>query len=135
MLLAYINTLEIVPGTNQYWAISVKFLDQRNNGLSLTGLAILAILRFLVWRVNRSTTPINVDQIFIWLHVVFKTEIIKTCCMNTHLTINQLTFYYLTSHRLSIHTSLSNIFYTTWSISSKFYRNIPNSNPGSLDFT
>ena len=36
-LLAYRNTLESVPGTNQYWAINAKFLAQGNNGLSPTG--------------------------------------------------------------------------------------------------
>ena len=34
-LLAYRNTLGFVPGTNQYWAISVKFLAQLNVGLIL----------------------------------------------------------------------------------------------------
>ena len=47
-LLAYRNTLESVPETDQYCAISVKFLAQGNSGLSLTGfepmqLAILKI--------------------------------------------------------------------------------------------
>ena len=58
-LLAYRNTLESVPGTNQYWAISVWFLAQGNNGLSMTGFEPmrLAILRLLVRRVNHSTTP------------------------------------------------------------------------------
>ena len=58
-LLAYINALESIPGTNQYWAISVKFIDQGINGLSLTGFEPmqLAILGLLVWRVNHSTTP------------------------------------------------------------------------------
>ena len=57
-LLAYINTLESIPGTNKYWAISVKFLAQGNNDLSLTGFEPmrLAILRLLVWCVNHSTT-------------------------------------------------------------------------------
>ena len=52
-LLAYRNTLESVPGINQYWAISVKFLAQGNNGLSLTGFEPmrLAILILLVRRV------------------------------------------------------------------------------------
>ena len=58
-LLAYRNTLESVPGTNQYWAISVKFLAQAINGLSLTGFEPkqLAILRLLVWHVNHLTMP------------------------------------------------------------------------------
>ena len=34
-LLAYRNTLEYVPGTNQYWAMSVMFLAHGNNDLSL----------------------------------------------------------------------------------------------------
>ena len=57
-LLAYRNTLESAPGTNQYCAISVKFLAQWNNGLSFTGFEPmrLAILRLLVQRVNHSTT-------------------------------------------------------------------------------
>ena len=49
-LLAYRNTLKsLPPGTNQYWAMSVKFLAQGNNGLSLTGFEPmrLAILRSL----------------------------------------------------------------------------------------
>ena len=56
--LAYINTFESVPGTKQYWAISVKFLAQGNNSLSVTGFKPmrLAILR-LVRHVNHSTTP------------------------------------------------------------------------------
>ena len=41
-LLACINTLESVPGTNQYWAISVKFLAQGHNSLSLTGFERIA---------------------------------------------------------------------------------------------
>ena len=58
-LLAYRNAFESVPGTNQFWAISVKFLAQGNNGLSLRGFEPkrLAILRLLVWRVNHSTMP------------------------------------------------------------------------------
>ena len=57
-LLAYRNTLESFPGTNQYWAMSVKFLAQGNNGLPLTWFEPmwLAILRLLVWCVNHSTT-------------------------------------------------------------------------------
>ena len=54
-LLADRNTLESIPGTNQYWAISVKFLAQGNNRVWTIW---LAILRLLVWRVNHSTrTP------------------------------------------------------------------------------
>ena len=55
-LLAYRNTLESVPGINQYWAMSVKFHAQGNNGLSLRRFEPmrLAILRFLVRRVNHS---------------------------------------------------------------------------------
>ena len=58
-LLAYRNILKSVPGNNQYWAISVKFLAQGNNRLSVTGFEPmrLAILRLLVWRVNHSTMP------------------------------------------------------------------------------
>ena len=54
----YRNTLESVPGTNQYWAISLKFPAEGNNGLSLTGFEPmrLAILRLLVRRINLSTT-------------------------------------------------------------------------------
>ena len=53
-LLAYINTLESIPGTDQYWVISVKFLAQGNNGSSLTGFEPmrLMIVRLLVRRVN-----------------------------------------------------------------------------------
>ena len=36
-LLGYRNTLKSIPGTNQYWAISVKFPAHGNNGLPLTG--------------------------------------------------------------------------------------------------
>ena len=59
-LLAYnIETLKSVPGTNQYWAMSVKFLAQGNNGLPPTGFEPmrLVILRLLVRSVNHSTTP------------------------------------------------------------------------------
>ena len=58
-LIPYRNTLESVPGTKQYWAMSVKFLAEGNNGLPLTGFEPmrLAILRLLVWCVNHSTTP------------------------------------------------------------------------------
>ena len=58
-LLAYRNTPDFVPGTNQYRAIGVKFLAQGNNGLSLTGFETmwLVILRLLVWHINHSTTP------------------------------------------------------------------------------
>ena len=35
-LLAYRHTLKSIPGTNQYRAINVKFLTQRNNSLLLT---------------------------------------------------------------------------------------------------
>ena len=57
-LLAYRNTLKSFPGTNQYLAVSVKFLAQGNNGLSLTGFEPmrLVILRLLVWPVNHTTT-------------------------------------------------------------------------------
>ena len=57
--LADINILKSVPGTNQYWAISLKFLAQGNNALSLTGSEPirLVILRLLVWCVNHLTTP------------------------------------------------------------------------------
>ena len=33
-LLAYRHTIESVPGTNQYWAVSVKFLAQGNDGFA-----------------------------------------------------------------------------------------------------
>ena len=58
-LLAYRITLDSVPGTNQYWAMSIKFLAQGNNGLSLAGFEPmrLGIIRLLVRRVNHSTTP------------------------------------------------------------------------------
>ena len=58
-ILAYRNTLDSVPGTNQYWTVGVKFLAQGNNGLSLTGFEPmwLANLRLLARRVNHSTTP------------------------------------------------------------------------------
>ena len=58
-LLAYRNTIESIPGINQYRAISVKFIAQGNNGLSLTGFEPmwLAILRLLIRHVNHSTTP------------------------------------------------------------------------------
>jgi hypothetical protein len=58
-ILAYRHTFESVPGTNQYWAISVKFLAQGNNDLPLTGFepTWLAIMRLLVRRVNLSAMP------------------------------------------------------------------------------
>ena len=57
-LIAYRNTLESIPGTNMYWAISVKFLAQGNKRLTLTGFEPrqLAILRLLVRHVNHSFT-------------------------------------------------------------------------------
>jgi hypothetical protein len=60
---AYRHTFESVPGTNQYWALSVKFLAQGNNDLPLTGFEPmrLAIMRLLVRRVNHSAMP---PQIF-----------------------------------------------------------------------
>jgi hypothetical protein len=53
-LKAYRQTLESVPGTNQYWAMSVKVLVQGNNGPPLTGFELTrkAILRLLVKRDN-----------------------------------------------------------------------------------
>jgi hypothetical protein len=36
-LLAYKHTFESIPGTNQYWAMSVKFLAQGNNDMLLSG--------------------------------------------------------------------------------------------------
>ena len=67
---AYRKTLESVPGTNQYWAISVKFFAQGNNGLSLTGFEPmqLAILRLLVRRINHSTMP---PHLFIFIIILF----------------------------------------------------------------
>ena len=58
-LLSYRSTLKSVPGTNQYWAMRVKFFAQGNNELSLTGFEPirLAILKLLVRHVNHSTTP------------------------------------------------------------------------------
>ena len=55
-LLAYRNTLESVPGTNQYWAVSVKFLAHGNNSLSLTVFEPmwLTIIRLLVKCFNHS---------------------------------------------------------------------------------
>ena len=54
-----LHTLKSIPGTNQFWAIKVKFLAQGNNGLPLTGFEPmqLVILRLLVQRVNHLTTP------------------------------------------------------------------------------
>ena len=49
-LLAYRNTLQSLPGTNQYIAMSAKFLAQGNNDLSQSGFE-------LVWCVKHSTTP------------------------------------------------------------------------------
>ena len=58
-LSAYRNILESVHGTNQYWAMSVKFLAQGDNDLPLTGSEPmwLAILRLLARHINHSTTP------------------------------------------------------------------------------
>ena len=65
-LLAYINTLESVLGTNQYWAISVKFLAQGNNSLSLIGFEPmrLAILRLLVRRTKLMSRVLQNAYIF-----------------------------------------------------------------------
>ena len=52
-LSAYWNSLESVPGTNQYWAISVKQSCSRKQRL----VPDRVILRLLVQRVNHSTTP------------------------------------------------------------------------------
>ena len=57
-LLAYLNSLESVPGTNQYWAMNVvSSLAQGNIGLHLTKLEPmrLAIIRLLVRRVTFSS--------------------------------------------------------------------------------
>jgi hypothetical protein len=55
-LKAYRHTFDSVLGTNQYWAISVKFLAQGNNDWPLTGFGplLLAIIRLLVQRINHS---------------------------------------------------------------------------------
>jgi hypothetical protein len=53
------QTLETVPGTNQYWAMCVKFLAQGNNRLPLTWFEPTrrAILRLLVQCVNHLAMP------------------------------------------------------------------------------
>ena len=58
-LLAYRNTIEYVPGINQYWEMSVKFLTQANNGLPMTGFEPmrLSIFKLILRRVNHSNTP------------------------------------------------------------------------------
>ena len=110
-LLAYINTLESVPGTNQYWAISVKFIAQRNNGLSLTGFEPiwLAILRLLVRRVNYSTTaPCTNEFTRISMHfqaqifivkepddldeLTFNLPVIKECGSGVNINVHALQF-------------------------------------------
>ena len=66
-LFAYRNSLESVPGTNQYWAMCVKFLAQGNNGLSLIEFEPmwLVILILIVWCINHLTTPpLNVSFVF-----------------------------------------------------------------------
>ena len=67
-LLAYRNNLESVPGTNQYWAMSVEFLAHGNNSLPLTGFEPVwtGILSLLVWCINHSTTspPIFIETSF-----------------------------------------------------------------------
>ena len=92
--LIYRNTLESVPGTNQYWAMSVKFLAQGNNNLALTGFEPmrLAILRLLVRRVNISTTPpldelcVNVITVISYFishipHVFHKLPLLNLVCL------------------------------------------------------
>ena len=66
-LLAYRNTLESVLGINQYWAMSVKFLAQWNNGLPLTVIEPMeqAISRLLVRCVNHSTTPPPLSNVIV----------------------------------------------------------------------
>ena len=63
---SYRNTFESVPGTNQYWAMSIKFLAQGNNRQSLTGFEPmwLAIIRLLVRHANHLTTPSLVISFF-----------------------------------------------------------------------
>ena len=65
-LLAYRrNTIESVPGTNKHFGMSVKFLAEGNNGLTVIGFEPmwLAILRLLFRRVNHSSTNTNNDII------------------------------------------------------------------------
>ena len=59
-LFAYKNTVESVPGTNQYWEVVQSLLLMKTaNDLSLTCFEPmrLAILGLLVQRINHSTTP------------------------------------------------------------------------------
>ena len=55
-LLAHRNTMESVPGTNQYWTMGVKFLAKGNNSLPLT--------RFEPMRLAKSEVLIT------WLYVL-----------------------------------------------------------------
>ena len=53
---AYKHTLESIPWTNQYWAISVKFLAQENNEKPLTGFEPTPFLQSFDYKSETLTT-------------------------------------------------------------------------------
>ena len=84
----YRNNLESIPRTNQYWAVSVKFLAQWNNNLSMTHefeRMQLAILRLPVRNVNHSTMlsskhfrAMSQNFFLYWVVMVVTIKFIKT---------------------------------------------------------